>query len=137
MNTNKFLIGGIIGGIAYFLIGWLVWGILLRDFMAANVGSAGNVMKSDSEMIWWALIVGNIFSGLTLSYVLNKANAMSAGAGAMVGGVLGLLMAAAFDFTMFGVSNLSTLTGTFVDIVANTAVSAIVGGIVGWFLSRK
>jgi hypothetical protein len=33
MNTNKFLIGGIIGGIAYFLIGWLVWGMLLMNFM--------------------------------------------------------------------------------------------------------
>src|SRR5512143_586689 len=75
MNTNKFLIGGIIGGIAFFLLGWLVWGMLLMDFMTNNAGTATGVMKAQGDMVWWALIVGNIFSGLFVSYVLNKAGA--------------------------------------------------------------
>lgn len=134
MNTNKFLIGGIIGGIAFFLLGWLVWGMLLMNFMKDNSGTASGVMKEQADMVWWALIVGNIFSGLALSYVLSKAGTASAGAGAGVGAVFGLLVAASFDFTMLGVSNINTLKGSLVDIAANIVVTAIVGAIVGAYM---
>lgn len=134
MNTNKFLVGGIIGGIAYFLLGWLVWGMLLMDFMSNNAGTATGVMKAQADMVWWALIVGNIFSGLALSYVLSKAGVSGAGAGAGVGAVFGLLIAAGFDLTMLGTSNIMTLKGALVDIAASTVVTAIVGAIVGAYL---
>lgn len=134
MNTNKFLVGGIIGGIASFLLGWLVWGMLLMNFMQQNMGTATGVMKAENEMVWWALIVGNLFWGFVISYVLNKAGASSAGAGATIGAVLGLLIAGGFDFTMLGTANIMTLNGVLVDIAANIVVSGIVGGIVGWYL---
>jgi hypothetical protein len=134
MNTNKFLIGGIIGGIANFLLGWLVWGMLLMDFMKNNAGTATGVMKEQGDMVWWALIVGSIFGGLAVSYVLNKAGASGAGAGAAIGAMLGLLIAASYDFTMLGVSNLMTLKGALVDIAANIVVMSIIGAIVGWYL---
>ena len=134
MNTNKFLVGGIIGGIAYFILGWLVYGMLLMDFMTNNAGTATGVMKAESEMVWWALIVGNLLSGLALSYVLNKAGASGAAAGASVGAVFGLLVCAAFDFTMFGTSNIYTMKAILVDIAASTVMTAVVGGIVGWYL---
>ena len=134
MNTNKFLIGGIIGGIAYFLLGWLVWGMLLMDFMTNNAGTATGVMKAEADMVWWALIVGNLFSGLALSYVLSKAGVASAGAGAATGAVFGLLISAGFDFTMLGTSNIMTMKGALVDIAASLVVTAIVGAIIGAFL---
>ena len=133
MNTNKFIVGGIIGGVAYFLLGWLVYGMLLMDFMTANAGTATGVMKAESDMVWWALIVGNLFSGLALSYVLNKAGASGAAAGASVGAVFGLLICAAFDFTYFGTTNLYTMKGMLVDIAVSTVMSAVVGGIIGWY----
>src|SRR5947207_510821 len=101
MNTNKFIIGGIIGGVLYFLLGYLVFGLLLKDFLASNMGPATGTMKPMDDFVWWALIVGNLFSGLTLSYVINKAGAGSAGAAAGVGFVVSLLITAGFDFTMF------------------------------------
>jgi hypothetical protein len=134
MNTNKFLVGGIIGGIAYFLLGWLVYGMLLMDFMTANAGTATGVMKAEADMIWWALIVGNLFSGLALAYVLTKAGVSSASAGAAVGAVFGLLICAAFDFTFYGTSNIFTMKGLLVDIAVSTVMSAVVGGIIGWYL---
>jgi len=134
MNTNKFLIGGIIGGIVYFLLGYLVFGMLLKDFMASNMGSATGVMKADMDFVWWALIVGNLFSGLALSYILSKAGVSSAGAGAWVGFVASLLIAAAFDFIWLGVSNINSLKGSLVDIVASAVMGAIVGAVIGWYL---
>ncbi|HLF45881.1 MAG TPA: hypothetical protein VI548_05625 [Chitinophagaceae bacterium] len=134
MNTNKFLIGGIIGGIANFLLGWLVWGMLLMNFLKENMGTATGVMKAENEMVWWALIVGNLFWGFVLSYVLNKSGTSGVGGGATTGAMLGFLIAGGFDFTMLGTANIMTLNGVLVDIVASIVVSAIVGGVIGWYL---
>jgi hypothetical protein len=134
MNTNKFLIGGIIAGIAYFLLGWLVWGMLLMSFMEQNMGSATGVMKAEDAMDWKFLIIGNLLSGFALSYILNKAGAKGMAAGATIGAVASLFISAGFDFTMLGTTNITTLNGALVDIAASTVVGAVVGGIVGAYL---
>jgi hypothetical protein len=134
MNTSKFLVGGIIGGIVYFLLGYLVYGMLLKDFMASNMGTATGVMKPMDDIVWWALIVGNLFNGLALSYILSKAGVRSAGAGAGIGFVAALLICAAFDFTWLGISNVNTLKGSLVDIAAAAVMGAIVGAVIGVYL---
>ena len=79
MNTNKFLIGGIIGGIANFLLGLLVWGMLLMNFIKEHTTEAGNaVMRGENGMVWWAMIAGSLCWGLTLSFVLSRSGANSA-----------------------------------------------------------
>ena len=69
MNTKKVLLSGIAGGIVYFLLGWLIYGILLMDYMSAN--SSPGVMKSEDQMVWWALITSNLIYGILISYLLN------------------------------------------------------------------
>lgn len=138
MNTNKFLIGGIIGGIANFLLGWLVWGILLMNFMKEHTTEAGKaVMRADENMIWWALIVANLLLGFLISYILNKAGVMSAGSGAVIGAVVGLLMSAAINLFNYAFMDLSdSATTMVVDMLASTVVTAIVGAIIGWYNGR-
>jgi uncharacterized membrane protein len=134
MNTNKFLIGGIIGGIVMFLLGWLVWGMLLTDFMQANAGTATGVMRPNDQMIFWAAILGNLCTGFAMSYVLIKAGVANAAGGAAIGAVVGLLFGASRDLVIYAVSNISNLQATLVNICAGTAVTAIVGAAVGWYL---
>lgn len=134
MNTNKFLIGGIIGGIVYFFLGWVVWGMLLIDFMKNNAGSATGVMKDEADMVWWALIVGNLLSGFLLSYVISKTGTKGAVPGTTIGAVVSLLVAGAFDFTMLGTSNIMTLNLVLVDIAASVVVGAIVGAVIGLYM---
>ncbi|MBK5272263.1 MAG: hypothetical protein JJE22_14740 [Bacteroidia bacterium] len=137
MNSQKFLVGGIVGGIVYFLLGWLIYGMLLRDFMSNNMSAPG-IMKADADMIWWALIVGNILMGFLVTYVLSKAKATSAGAGAGVGFVLGLLMSLSYDLIMFATSNvMSSLKGLAVDVAVSAVMSAIVGAVIGAILGGK
>ena len=139
MNTNKFLVGGIIGGVANFLLGWLVWGMLLMNFMKEHTSELGRaVMRKDANgddtMILWALIAGNLLMGFLLSYVLNKAGSTSASSGASTGAMIGLLVSAAYDSFFYAFMDMSDITGMAVDILASTVVSAIVGGIIGWYL---
>ena len=137
MNTNKFLVGGIIGAIANFLLGWLVWGTLLMSFFKDHTSEAGKaVMRADADVIWWALIVANLVLGFLYSYILSKAGARSAGSGAGIGAVVGLLMAAAFNLFNYAFMNMSDMTAMAVDVLASMVVTAIVGAIIGWFNGR-
>jgi len=135
MNTNKFFVGGIIGGVTNFLLGWLVWGMLLMNFMKEHTSEVGKAaMRSDENMIWWALIVANLLLGFLLSYILNKSGATSAGAGASTAAVVGLLMSATINCFNYAFMDMGDTTAMAVDIAASTVVSAIVGGVIGWYL---
>ena len=137
MNTNKFLIGGILGGIAYFLLGWVVWGMLLMNFMKDHMTEAAkSVMRPDENMIWWSLIVANLALGFLLAYIIGKAGARSAGAGAGIGAVVGLLMSAAMSLFNYTFMDASDMTAMVVDVLAGTVVAAIVGAIIGWYYGR-
>jgi hypothetical protein len=134
--NNKTLMGGIVAGVLYFGLGYLVWGILLEKLMAENAGTATNVMR-EGDPEWLTLVIGNLFSGFALSYVLNKAGANSMGSGIVVGATIGFLWATGFDFTMLGVSNLFTVKGAIIDIAASTVVSGVIGGLTCWVLGMS
>jgi hypothetical protein len=129
MNSQKFVVGGVVGGIAYFLLGWVIYGMLLKNFMASN--TAPGLMRADSDLIWWALAVGNLALGFLLAYVIGKGSA-SAGSGAGTGFVLGLLVTLGFDLIMYATSTTATsLKVIAADVAASTVMSSIVGAIVG------
>ncbi len=137
MNSQKFVVGGLAGGIVYFLLGWLIYGMLLKDFMTNNMWAAGS-MRADADTIWWALIVGQLAGGFFLAYVLGKANANSAGSGAGIGFILGLLVCLSFDLTMYGVSTtVTSLKGLAADVAASAVISAVAGAVVGWVLGMS
>jgi len=135
MNTNKFIVGGIIGGVANFILGYLVWGLALMNFMKEHTSEIGKpAVRGEDDMVWWAMIVANLMLGFLLSYILNKSNVTSAGAGAATGLVVGLLMSVAFDCFVYGQLDVFDTTAMIVDILASTVVSTIIGGIIGWYL---
>ena len=135
MNTNKFLIGGIIGGIAYFLLGWIVWGMLLADFMKGHMTTgAQGIMRPQEGMVWWAMIAANLLMGFLLSYILSKSGTNSAGSGAGTGVLVGILMSGAFDLLMYGQMDMGDTTMIGVDVIMSGVVTAIVGGIIGAYL---
>jgi hypothetical protein len=131
MNTQKFLVSGIVGGIVSFFAGYLIYGVLLSDFFMKNVGSATGVAKAMADMVWWALILGNLCWGLLYSYILNRSGVNTAGGGASMGFVLGLLSTAAVDLVMYGVNNVMNQTGTFTDIACGAVMGVLVGAAVG------
>lgn len=134
--NNKFLVGGLIGAALFFLLGYLIWGMALASMMEESAMPGLN--KPMGEFNWLFLVLGNLANGFLVSYVLTKSNTSGFGGGATVGAVLGLLISASFDFTMYAVSNMFTsMNFIFIDIVVNVVVVAIVGGIVGAFLGRS
>ena len=128
---KKFILGGLAGGIAQFFLGWLVYGILLMNYMNSHAGKVSGFMRPDMEMEWWALILGNLAAGFLLSYVFNwvgKVNSVVSGV--ITGAVLGFIIACSYDFSMYGTTFLYSKHGLMADVLAATAVSAITGAIV-------
>ena len=128
MNTKRFLIGGLSAGIVFFLLGYLFYGTLLTDFFNENSGSATGVNRNPESMIYWSLILGNLIFGFLLAYVFEKAGIRSFVGGFTTGGVVGFLVAAGIDFTLYGTTNLMNTTGLAVDIAVTTIMAAIAGG---------
>ncbi|MDP2890621.1 MAG: hypothetical protein Q8P34_16865 [Bacteroidota bacterium] len=57
METNKILLGTLAGGVAFFLLGWLIYGILLMDFTMANYNQCNSRPMEDMVM---SAIVGAV-----------------------------------------------------------------------------
>jgi hypothetical protein len=137
MNT-KTIVAGVLAGLAYFLLGWLMYGMLLQSTFSGMQGSATGVMRPDSEMVMWALVLGSLGMGFTLTYVFGTwAGVSSVAGGIKAGATLGFLIALGWDMMMFATSNIYQLNGAILDIVVFTINSAIAGAIAGWWLGRS
>lgn len=131
MQTNKLLLGTLAGGVTYFIAGFLLYGLLLMKFFEAN--SASDIMKD--PMAWWALILGNLVWGFTLTYIFARwANISTFMGGLTAGALLGFLIALSVDLSMYGTSNISNLTATLVDPIVNGVMTGLTGGVIGWVL---
>ena len=127
MNTTKFFIGGIAGGVTFFLLGYLAYGILLANYMHSFVPG---VDRSMDTLVYWALIVGNLSFGFAISYAVNRTSTSVAG-GLATGFMIGFLFSAGFDFTMYATTHSISLHQVAADVIAFTIISAIAGAVVG------
>ena len=133
MNSKNYFLAGILGGIVYFLLGWLVYGMLLMNYMEENAGLALGVNRV--EMLFWSIGLGSLLYGFFLSYIFSCVGQVkTAAAGAKSGAWVGFLVAGAIDFTMYGTTNISTLNAVAVDILAATVLASITGAVVAWVL---
>ena len=129
MKTNKILLGGLAGGVAFFFLGWIVYGMFLMDFMMANQNQCA--MRPMEEMIWWSLIVSNIIWAFAYAVIFSWGNITGFVNGLKSGAILGLLIGASIDLSFYSMSTMfNSLTVVCVDVLATTVMSAIGGGII-------
>ncbi|MCC6754063.1 MAG: hypothetical protein IT266_08790 [Saprospiraceae bacterium] len=137
MDTRT-LISGLLGGIVYWLLGALFYAFLLGKLLESLSGSATGVSRAPEEMVWWSLVLGNLFMGLGLAYILNNwAKISTLLAGAKAGALIGLLLTLGFDLIWFSSTNLIQLPGVFLDVATFTVMSALSGAVIGWWLGRS
>lgn len=137
MNSKKFFIGTLAGGIAFFFLGYLFYGLALYGFFNSHSTAAPGSTKQMSDIVWWALILGNFASGALLSYIFLKlGNIGSAGTGASTGAAIGFFVALSGDLIRYATSNSFDLTAMVVDVLVGVVMYAIVGGIIGTLFGR-
>jgi|WetSurMetagenome_2_1015567.scaffolds.fasta_scaffold807601_1 hypothetical protein len=134
MNT-KTLVGGLLGGVAFFVLGWLIYGMLLGTMMESHTNM--NCMRPMADMSWPIMIAANLVWGFTFAYIFSKASIAGVSAGATQGAILAVLIGLSMDLFMYGTTTLyPDLTVAGIDVVINVIMGAIGGAVIGWWFGR-
>ena len=125
----KILRGTVAGGIVFFLLGWLVYGVLLMNYMTANMNQC--VARPMEEMVWWALIGSNLLSALLLTLVLKWSGAKGIVDGLKTGAIFGILLGLSMDLGFWSMTKMYNNFGALVvDVVVYTLLIAVMGMVI-------
>ena len=126
--NSKTLIAALLGGLTLFVFGYVVYGLLLADFFATSVDRA--------EPLILYIGLGELVFGYLIVRVLSQTDTSTAADGAKAGAILGLLIFLGLDLIFYGVSTISELSTSLVDVLIGTVQFGVAGAVVGWYLGR-
>ena len=134
MSAKSFALATVAGGVTLFVLGGLLYGLLLADFFESH--SAANTMRETP--IWWALIIGELLLAALVTLIFGRWASISTPLGGLkAGAIIGLLLAAAINFTMFAVSTVFVdPTAGVVDAVVSAIRLGIGGAVIGLVLGK-
>ena len=132
MNLKKLMVGSIVGGVLYFLLGWLVYGILLKDLFHTYSGKVGHIIdRPEAEMDWLFLVGGNLAAGILLAWMIQRTASNTLAKGLVTGTVLGFFMSVSVDCMIYATSYVMSKHGILLDVIAATVIGAITGAVLG------
>lgn len=133
MDAKKFAMASVAGGVMLFLLGFVLYGVLLSEFMEANM--TPGVAKEMPDMV--PLILGELVLAAFLTLILSRWSGIeSFGAGAKAGALLGLLLGLGLNLELYGTMNLSGPATIPVDTLINAVRMGLTGGVIGVVLGR-
>lgn len=122
----KSLLAVLAAAVTGFLLGWLMWGLLLADFFEANMTVYDGLMNTEPPM--WGYMVGNLAWGTLFVYLFHLAKIRSFGKGYVAGMIVSFLVTLSFDLFIYTGMNLWTFQAMAADVLINALV---VGGLMG------
>jgi hypothetical protein len=124
--TMRFGTAVLAGMLTIAMLGGVLYGVIFAEFFRSNITLA--VMKTPPSLAWVGL--SHVPFGI-LALVVRWRGVLTAGGGAVTGGTLGFLMAASYDLSQYGTTNLWTLRLTLIEPVITTIMVAAAGAVVG------
>jgi hypothetical protein len=122
----KILRGTVFGGIAFFLLGWLIYGIIMMGYNSTHTNQCLN--RANGEMIWWAIILGNFISAFLITLVLNWSGAKRWLDGLKTGAIFGVLY---YSSLALGYWSMTSMYNSFVALLADVAQTTVLWALVG------
>ena len=129
---RKIVIAIVAGGIVYFLLGTLIYVVLLGGFYEANLGSATGVLRELPVM--WALIGSQLGLAALVTWVFVHAGVKSASDGLKAGAIFGFLFGLAISLDLYSVTNWSNVTVALIEPFVTGVRIAAGGAVIGWVL---
>lgn len=134
MNA-KVIYATLAGGVVSFLLGWLIYGMLLAETMKSSMVSIPGLERDMDHMIWWALVLSQFVWAFVIALIFNRWAGISSWRGGAIGGAwLGGLLTFSIDLGMFSMMNHMTLQWVIIDSVVGVIMGAIIGAVIGWVL---
>lgn len=128
MNAKIFLVSGIVGGIVYFLLGWLFYDFIFKSQFPVN-----------EEMNMTMITLGSLVVGLFVAYVFAKwARISNWKTGLQAGAVLGLFLALYYDFFINSTKVNAEIDWQTMglDIVITILMTAITGAVIATIVDK-
>ena len=135
MDIKRFIIGTVVGSIALYILGYLIWGLAFAEFYAANAGSATGVERDPPLM--WAIALGSVSYAALLTLAIGaRAGSATIVDGVKISAIVGFLMWFSVDFILYGLLNVSNLTVTLVDPLLAVIQAGIAGAVIAAVLGK-
>ena len=130
----RVLAATVAGGVTYFLLGFLIWGLFLEEAMKPNMNVYPGLMNE--VPVWAPLIIANLVTAFLFAYILdNWAQVRTFAAGAKAGAIIAFLQALSFQLMFMAFMNLhKNYMPPVVDVLVSTVMGAITGGVIGLVL---
>ena len=117
--------------VIFFLLGWLVYGVLLAGFYKNNTVEYAGLMKEPAP---WIYFISNLCMGVLVVYIFTLAGIKSFVRGMITGFIIFFLVSFSFDIVFYGTMNLYKGPAFFIDVLVSTLLGGLVGGFAGLFL---
>lgn len=122
MNVKNFIVGGIVGGIVDFFLGWLIYGILLKDTFPIEEGAKENMIF---------IFLGCMAFGFLISYVFAQGEGISKCVpGIKLAAGIALFMSLSTNFFMNMTKETIDVKLLIIDVVASMVLASFVGAII-------
>jgi hypothetical protein len=137
MNTTKLLLATLVGAIVSFLIGWVVYGMLLMPMFMENMtpeSKALMIPEADQNIAFYFL--SSLCFAFMLAYIYERwAGIRTWSTGATVGAVISLLFTLGMNLQFMASMKFYTSNSVVVyDIIGSAITGALTGAAVGWML---
>lgn len=129
MNAKSLVISSLVGFVFNFLLGWLLWGTLFKDFFPMEEGSENLLM----------IALGCLFSCVLLAYIfLQWANISTPPSGIKAGAVIGFFIALSFNFFKHDITPMDAINWTTIimDVVLSVVSSGLTGGVIAFVIGK-
>jgi hypothetical protein len=135
MDTKRLVIGTLAGGIAMYVVGYLMFGVTFRAFYDANAGSATGVSRDVN--LEWAVALGTLAYAALITFAMgNQSGPSTIGAGIKTGAVVGFLLWFTADFIFYGITNVANLTRAVADPLLELVRGGIGGAVIAATLGK-
>jgi len=116
-----------------FLLGWVIFGLILGSYYKSQMVSYAGLMKDPPEM--WTLVIMNLSYATLLVYIFHSLASITTFMKGFTAGItIFLLIIVGFDIFSYGFMNLFSFQVLIVDIIANALLGGVVGGVAGLIL---
>ena len=133
MDTKRLAIGTVVGGIAMFAVGYLIWDIAF-DYYAAAVDAAGIARE---PQLFWVIAVSNVPFAALVTLAIERGGSSTIGGGVKVGAIVGFLVWSGVALVHYGSMTAFDLMVTILDPLLEGVHFGIGGGVIAAVLGRR
>ena len=134
MNT-KVVIASLAAGIASFLLGWVVFGMIMGGYYEANMNPIEGFWREETDMNMAAMALANLGWGTLTAWALWRMGVNSAMGGLIPGAILGGLITFSMDMYLLAMSYMyANTTIIIVDVAVNVVMGGLLGAVAGLVL---